>query len=201
MCVCKTLITKAWFSLSETSQVLKSAGQAEPLGSRRRCHVIKVRIAREASKHELWQLAALWFQDRHQKMGEIWASTGRARRSKWSSGVSARQSRAFVCSKHVSSDEVCGPPQSVVFPLSWSFHSGRWLIKKQVLKNIYIFKVTTTYGNFMNHYMIRKYVVWLKRTKVSRCSSCHVEKENIDLDLMKTHLSFWSLDCFDVLSL
>lgn len=153
MCVCKTLITKAWFSLSETSQVLKSAGQAEPLGSRRRCHVIKVRIAREASKHELWQLAALWFQDRHQKMGEILASTGRARRSKWSSGVSVRQSRAFVCSKHVSSDEVCGPPQSVVFPLSWSFHSGRWLIKKQV-KNIYI------YLKWQQHMVILWTIIW-----------------------------------------
>ncbi len=37
------------------------------------------------------------------------ASTGRARRSKWSGDVPTPQSRAFVCSKHVLSDEACWP--------------------------------------------------------------------------------------------
>lgn len=37
------------------------------------------------------------------------ASTGRARRSKWSGDVPTQKSRAFVCSKHVLSDEACWP--------------------------------------------------------------------------------------------
>lgn len=83
---------------------------AEPPGPQRGCQVINVRIARSVLRSQPPHLTRLWWQERHLKMWEILvASTGRAKGSKWSGDVSTQQIWAFVCSKHVLSDEACWP--------------------------------------------------------------------------------------------
>lgn len=58
-------------------------------------------------------------------MREIFvASTGRARRSKWCGEVPTQQSQAFVCSKHVLSDEAR-------WPISERCRSNRLILPQQ----------------------------------------------------------------------
>lgn len=91
--------------------VKKPAGLAEPPGSQRGCQVINLRIAWVSpEKRAPASDKALIVRQTSQDVREsLVAVAGRTRRSKWFGDVPTLQSRAFVCSKHVLSDEACRP--------------------------------------------------------------------------------------------
>lgn len=108
--------------------MLKPAGLAEPLGPQWGCQVINLRIAGAVLRKQAHTSdKALIARQASEDVSEILvASAGRVRRSKWSGDVPTPLSRAFVCSKHVLSDEAC-------WPISECCLSNRLILPQQPL--------------------------------------------------------------------